>query len=45
MSNIREREIAKGDLGTKNFSGRYKKGDLYKKETHEAIDYIAKENE
>ena len=55
MSTIKEREIAKGDLGTKRMyekldakgkvikeaqNLRYKKGDLYRKETHEAIDYI-----
>jgi len=38
MNTIKEREIAKGDLGTKNL--KYKKGELYKKETHEAINYI-----
>ena len=55
MSNIKERQIAKGDLGTKRMyeeldakgkvieeakNLRYKKGDLYRKETHEAINYI-----
>ena len=55
MSNIKEREIAKGDLGTKRMyqeldakgkviekalNLRHKKGELYKKETHEAINYI-----
>ena len=40
MSTIKEREIATGDLGTKNL--KYKKGDLYRKETHEAINYIEK---
>ena len=41
MSNIREREFdAKGKVIEKAKSLRYKKGDLYKKETHEAINYI-----
>ena len=41
MSNIREREIdATGKVIEKAKNLRYKKGDLYKKETHEAINYI-----
>ena len=41
MSNIREREVdATGKVIEKVKNLRYKKGDLYRKETHEAIDYI-----
>ena len=37
MSTIKEREIKKDDLDKKKM---YQKGDIYKKPTHEAIDYI-----
>ena len=41
MSNIKERELdATEKVIEKAKSLRYKKGDLYRKETHEAIDYI-----
>jgi hypothetical protein len=41
MSTIKEREFdATGKVIEKVKNLRYKKGDLYKKETHEAIDYI-----
>ena len=43
MSNIKERELdATEKVIEKAKSLRYKKGDLYKKETHEAINYIEK---
>ena len=41
MSNIKERELdATGKAIEKAINLRYKKGNLYKKETHEAINYI-----
>ena len=41
MSNIKERELdATGKVIEEAKNLRYKKGDLYKKETHEAINYI-----
>ena len=43
MSNIKERELdAMGKVIEEAKNLRYKKGDLYKKETHEAINYIEK---
>ena len=43
MSNIKERELdATGKVIEKAKNLRYKKGTLYKKETHEAINYIEK---
>ena len=43
MSNIKEREIdATGKAIEEAINLRYKKGNLYKKETHEAINYIEK---
>ena len=41
MSNIKERELdATGKVIEKALNLRHKKGELYKKETHEAINYI-----
>ena len=41
MSNIKERELdATGKVIEEAKNLRYKKGDLYKRETHEAINYI-----
>ena len=43
MSNIKERELdATGKVIEEAKNLRYKKGDLYKRETHEAINYIEK---
>ena len=43
MSTIKEREIdATGKVIEEAKNLRYKKGDLYKRETHEAINYIEK---
>ena len=43
MSKIKERELdATGKVIEEAINLRYKKGDLYKKETHEAINYIEK---
>ena len=46
MSNIKENDMTGEETnGYAKYKTSYKKGDLYKKETHEAINYIEKNYE